>query len=112
MKAFADMKSIVDTIEHQDWSIRGWKVNFLFSERQLYEVKKLSRVSNWYEDPIVADTWTVRLNTCFSSIQNFYNTFGVLPQVGDRLFDENSGMIIQDRAIDGHLMTITFTLSI
>lgn len=112
MKVIADMRSVVDTIEHQDWSIKGWKIKFVFSERQLHEVKKLSRVSNWYEDPVVAETWTVRLGICFSSIQNFYDTFGVLPQVGDRLFDEDLGMIIQDRSIDGYLRTITFTLSV
>jgi len=112
------MKSIVETIKHQDWAIKGqnwvikgWEIQFLFSEKQLQEVRKLARVDNWYEDPIVADTCMVRLATCFNSIQKFYNTFGILPQVGDRLFDEDSGMIIQDRSIDGDVMAITFTLS-
>ncbi|MFD2933756.1 hypothetical protein [Spirosoma flavum] len=113
------MKSIVETIKYQDWAIKGqdwsiseWQIQFLFSDQQLQEVKKLSRVDNWYEDPIVADTYIDRLSTCFNSIKKFHTTFGSLPQIGDRLFDDDLGMIIQNRAIDGDVMTITFTLSI
>ena len=106
------MKSIVDALEHPDWQIEGWKIKFLLSERLLHDVKKISRVSNWYEDPIIAATWTERLTICFNSIQNFYNIFRAMPQIGDRLFNEDSGLMIQERSIDGSLMTITFTLSI
>lgn len=106
------MELLLEAIEHKEWSVEGWKIKFILSERQLHEVKKLSRVSNWYEDPIVVATCMNRLCICFDSIQNYYKTFGMLPQIGDRLFDEDAGLIIQDRSIDGHLMTITFTLSI
>lgn len=106
------MKSIVDALDHPDWEIEGWQIKFLLSERLLHDVKKLARVSNWYEDPIIADTWTRRLFVCFVSIQSYYKNFKTLPQTGDRLFDEDSGLIIQERSIDGNVMTITFTLSI
>ena len=105
------MKAIVETIEHHDWLIKEWKIKFLLSESQLREVRMLSRVSNWYEDPVIADTWNEKLSTCFKSIQTFYKTFGVLPQIGDRLFDSDLGMMIENRSIDGDMMTITFTVS-
>lgn len=102
----------MESITQQNWLIKGWAIHFLFSEKQLHQVKKLSRIDNWYEDPIVKDTCMDRLCTCYNSINKFYNTFGVLPQVGDRLFDEDSGMIVQERSIDGDLMVISFTLSV
>ena len=106
------MKSIVDSLDHPDWRIEGWQIKFLLSERLLSEIKKISRVSNWYEDPVIADTWIERLWICFNSIQNFYTVFKVLPQVGDRLFNEESGLIVQERSIDGNVMVITFTLGV
>ena len=105
------MKSIVDALDHSDWQIDGWQIKFMLSERVLYDVKKIARVSNWYEDPVIADTWVRRLCVYFDSIQHFYQIFSVLPQVGDRLLIEDSGLIIQERAIDGKAMIITFTLS-
>ena len=106
------MKTIVEAIDHQDWVLEDWKIKFILSERMLHEVKKLARVDNWYEDPIVADTWRDRVSICYDSIYSFHETFGIPPQVGDRLFDEDTGVIIQNRAIDGRLKTITFTISI
>lgn len=111
-RATTSVKTIMESITQQDWSIKGWKIYFLLAEKQLHQVKKLSGIENWYEDPIVIDTCYDRLCTCFRSIRKYYDTFGILPQVGDRLFDEDSGLIIQDRSIDGDLMTITFTLSV
>ena len=108
----APVKSVVDTIDYKDWFVKEWKIKFLLSERQLSEIKKLSRVDNWYEDPVVADTYFDRLCVCFDSIQKFYESFGTLPQIGDRLFDEDTGMKVQERSIDGNMMTITFTLSV
>ncbi|UFH54182.1 hypothetical protein [Spirosoma sp. KNUC1025] len=105
------MKVIVDTIEQDDWVIRGWTVKFLLSDKLLHQVKLISRAEHWYEDPVVADTWIVRVRICFNSIQQYYNTFGLLPQIGDRLFNEDSGLAIQDRSIDGGLKHITFTLT-
>ena len=105
-------KSIVEAIEDQDWVVEGWRVKFLLSERLLHQVKKLSRVDNWYEDPIITSTVMHRLGICFISILEYHKTFDTLPQVGDRLFDEDSGMIIQARSIDGNLKTLIFTLSI
>ncbi len=104
-------KSIVEAIEDQDWVVNEWKVKFLLSERYLHQVKKLSRVDNWYEDPIVTSTVMDRLSVCFSSLQAYHKTFGTLPQIGDRLFNEDSGLIIQSRSIDGDLKTLTFTLN-
>ncbi|MCK8494560.1 MULTISPECIES: hypothetical protein [Spirosoma] len=105
------MRAIVDTFEHDEWVIQEWKVRFLLSEKQLHFIKKHSTVFNWYEDQLIADTWEEKLKICFNSIHKFYRTFGVLPQVGDRLFDEDTGLLILDRSIDGGLMTVTFTLS-
>ena len=112
MKSEKPIKSVVDSISHPDWAIKGWKIAFLFSERQLAEIKKISCISDWYADPVVIDTYIERLSICFNSIEKFHSTFGILPQVGDRLFNEETGMIVKDRAIDGGLMTITFTVSV
>ncbi|MFD2938349.1 hypothetical protein [Spirosoma flavum] len=102
----------MEAISKPDWKIKGWTIHFLLSEKQLHRVKKLSTLDNWYEDPIVVDTCHDRLQTCYNSIQQYYDTFGLLPVVGDRLFDEDSGLIIQDRSIDGDLKIISFTMSI
>jgi hypothetical protein len=107
-----ETKSIMEAITEHGWAIKGWKIHFLFSEKQLHQVKKLSVIDRWYEDPIVIDTCHDRLRTCFKSIRKFHATFGMLPQVGDRLFDEDSGLIVQERSIDGDLMIISFMLSI
>ncbi|MFD2574144.1 hypothetical protein ACFSUS_26140 [Spirosoma soli] len=104
-------RSIIEAIEFHEWVMRGWKVKFLLSERLLHQVKKMSPVDEWYDDPIIVATVMDRLGICFISIQEYYTTFGLLPQIGDRLFNEDSGMLIQDRSIDGTLKTLTFTLS-
>jgi hypothetical protein len=106
------MKAIVDSIEHPHWVIQGWQIKFLLSDKLLHQAKLLSRVDNWYEDPVIADTWQQKVSVCFNSIFQFYDAFGQFPQVGDRLFNEESGMIVQDRSIDGNLKQMTFTLSI
>ncbi len=105
-------KTIMESINQEDWLIKGWEIHFLLSEKKLHQVKKISTIDNWYEDPIVIDTIIDRLRTCFKGIKKFYTTFGVLPQVGDRLFDEDSGMVIHERSIDADLMVISFTLSV
>ncbi|AUD07048.1 hypothetical protein [Spirosoma pollinicola] len=104
--------SVLETIHFSAWVIKEWKIAFVFSERQLAEIKKLSRLSNWYEDPVEADTYIERLSICFHSVEEVYSTLGILPQVGDRLFNGETGMIVQDRSFDGNLKTITFTLSV
>jgi len=104
--------TIMEAISHPSWIIKGWTIHFLLSEKQLHQVKKISILDNWYEDPIVVSTCLDRLRTCYNSIQKYYDTFGLLPVVGDRLFDEDSGLIVQDRSIDGDLMVISFTLSV
>lgn len=106
------VKSVVDSIHLTHWTIGEFKLVFLFSERILTEIKKLSCLPNWYEDPITAATYIDRLNTCFISIDKYYKVFGTLPQLGYRLYDEDTGMLIQECSIDGELMTITFTLSL
>ncbi|WP_420149613.1 hypothetical protein [Spirosoma sp.] len=105
-------KSIVDPLGSPDWKVEEWQIKFLLSERLLHDVKKLVKSSNWYEDPVVAEIWTARLQICFTSIENFYKDFGLLPHVGDRLFDNDSGLIVTERSIDGNVRTITFTISI
>ncbi|GAB4022062.1 hypothetical protein [Spirosoma koreense] len=105
------MKSIIDTLDHPDWKIDGWQIKFMLSERLLHTIKKRSEIDNWYEDPAVTAVWMKKLRICFTSMQIFHQYFNVLPHVGDRLFDEDSGMIVQERSIDGNVMTITFTVS-
>ena len=105
-------QSIIQSLHYSRWTINDFKIVFLLSERILHEIKKISRLPNWYEDPVAADTYIDRLNLCFTSVEKYYKAFGILPQVGDRLYNEDTGMIVQDRAIDGGLMTITFTLSL
>ena len=99
-------------MEHPEWTIQGWTIKFLLSEKLLHQIEKISRADNWYEDPIVVDTWMEKMHICFNSIQQFYSAFGVIPQGVDRLFDEDTGMIIQGRSIDEKLKTITFTLTL
>jgi hypothetical protein len=104
--------NLIDPIAHTDWEIQNWKIKFLLSDRVLGLVKKQSKLENWYEDPAVSDAWIERMCVCVYSIQRFHQTFGALPHVGDRLFDNTiTGATIEERAIDGYLMTITFTLS-
>ena len=106
------VQSVVDSLHYSQWTINGFKIVFLLSERILVEIKKISRVANWYEDQVAANTYIDRLHLCFTSVERYYTAFGILPQIGDRLYNEDTGMIIQDRSIDGERMTITFTLSI
>lgn len=105
-------QSVIESVHYSEWVIKDWKVIFLFSDRLLGEIRKLSKVNNWYEDPIIVNIYLDRVNICFNSIQKYYTTFGMLPHVGDRLYNGDTGMIVQDRSIDGGLMTLTFTLSL
>jgi len=106
------LPTIIDPIEHTAWTILNWKIKFLLSDRVLGIVRKQSKLDNWYEDPVVTDAWIERMDTCVHSIQKYHRTFGALPHVGDRLFDNTTtGAAIEERSIDGYLMTITFTLS-
>ena len=105
-------QSVVESLHYSKWTINDFKIVFLLSERILSEIKKLSGQPNWYEDMAAADTYIDRLNLCFTSVEKYHTAFGILPQVGDRLYNEDTGMIIKERAIDGDLMTITFTLSL
>ena len=106
------IQPVIDSLHDAEWTVNDFKILFLLSERILTEIRKLSQAANWYEDPVVSATYIDRVNTCFISIRQYYKAFGVLPQVGDRLYNEDTGMIVQERAIDGGLMTITFTLSV
>ena len=110
-KATRRNKSILESMSQPDWVIKDWQIHFLLTEKQLHQVKKLSGQVNWYEDPVVIDTCYDRVRTCFKSIHDYYSSFGCLPQTGDRLFDEDSGLLVQDRSIDADLRVITFTLS-
>lgn len=103
-------RSVVDSLHCAQWMISDFKIAFLLSERVIMEIERLSCAPDWYNDPVVADTYIGRLNQCFTSIQKYYTTFNILPQVGDRLYGEDMGMIVQERSIDGQLMTVTFTV--
>ena len=104
--------AIVNGIEHADWVVRGWKIKFLLSDKLLHQARMISRADHWYDDPVTMATWLMKMTVCFSSIRQFYDTFGYLPQVGDRLFDEDTGLIILDRSIDGGLKQLTFRLCV
>ena len=106
------IQPVIASLHYPQWRVQKFKVLFLLSERILTEIRKLSQTDDWYEDPVVGATYIDRVNVCFISIQKYYEAFGILPQVGDRLYDEDTGMIVQERSIDGGLMTITFTLSV
>lgn len=102
---------VVDTHHDPKWVIDQWHIKFLFSERLLTTIKHRSNKPNWYEDSDVALEYMVQLCLCFKSIHSFYTSFGGLPVIGDRLFDEDTGLKIIDRCIDGELRTVTFVLS-
>ena len=101
---------IIDPFESADWQIEDWHIKFLLSERLLTHARKQSARSNWYEDTQIATTWNELILTCFHSVQRYHRTFHTLPVVGDRLFNEDTGWRIQDRSIDGDLMSVTFTM--
>ena len=103
---------VIASLHYEEWIINDFKILFLLSERVLAEIRKLSPTNDWYNDPVVSATYIDRVNTCFISIQKYYDAFGTLPQVGDGLNNEDTGMIVQDRSINGGLMTITYTLSL
>ncbi|GAB3779606.1 hypothetical protein GCM10028818_30440 [Spirosoma horti] len=105
------MRTLIDAIEHEKWTVNEWSVQFILSEKQLHLIKKLSPVEDWYENQLVIDDWMVKLEVCFYNVEKYYESFGCLPQYGDRLSDEDLGLMIQERAIDGTSKTITFVLS-
>ncbi|AKD54368.1 hypothetical protein [Spirosoma radiotolerans] len=105
------MRTLIDAIEHEKWTVNDWRVQFILSEKQLHLIKKLSPIEDWYENQSVIDDWMVKLDVCFFNLEKFYDAFGYLPQYGDRLSDEDLGLMIQERAIDGSSKTITFVLS-
>ena len=93
-------QSIIETLHYDEWTIKDFKILFLFSERVLTAIKNASQVINWYKDPVVASFYIDQVNTCFTSIRQFYKAFGVLPQVGDRLYDQDAGLLVTDLAGD------------
>ncbi len=103
--------SVVDTHRDDHWVIAKWHIQFSFSERLLVTIKHSSNSPNWYEDVDVAVEYMAQLEICFNSINAFHESFGSLPSIGDRLFNEDTGLMIKDRSIDGGLRTITFILS-
>ena len=104
------VQTIIEPFESVDWMVGEWKIKFLLSERLLTHARKQSVNLNWYEDALITASWRKVIAKCFRSIQQYHRTFYSLPVLGDRLFDEDTGWRIQDRTIDGDLMTITFTL--
>lgn len=104
--------SVVDTHRDARWVVEKWHIQFLFSERMLVSIKHRSKAPNWYEDVDVAMDYMAQLEICFNSISAFHKSFGSLPVIGDRLFNEDTGLLIHDRSIDGGLRTVTFVLSL
>ena len=104
------VQAIIEPFESSDWLIKDWSIKFMLSERLLTYARKQSAMPNWYNDPLVAATWSSVISICFRSVQTYHETFAILPVVGDRLFNEDTGWRIQDRCIDGDMRTITFTL--
>ncbi|RZM02439.1 MAG: hypothetical protein EOO88_57135 [Pedobacter sp.] len=101
---------IIEPFTSEEWKVNEWSIKFMLSERLLTHARKRAGTSNWYEDPQISANWSSIIAKCFRSVQAYYKSFAILPMVGDRLFDEDTGWQIQDRSIDGDLMTITFTL--
>lgn len=104
------VRKIVDPFEYVEWTIEEWTIKFMLSDKLLTHARKQSTLPNWHEDPLVIATWEAIISMCFRSIEKYHKSFHILPMVGDRLFNEDTGWRIQDRSIDGDLMTITFTM--
>ncbi|GAB4017056.1 hypothetical protein GCM10028773_11980 [Spirosoma koreense] len=102
--------SIIEPFTAEEWIIEEWTIKFMLSERLLTLARKQAKGSNWYEDPLIAASWGETISRCFRSVQTYHKAFHTVPMVGDRLFNEDTGLRVQDRSIDGDLMTITFTL--
>lgn len=106
------MATLLDTLTHETWTINDWSIRFILSERVIKLISKTARYPVWYEDDATHKVWIDKLTVCFNSIQGCYQTFGWLPQVGDRLLDGDLGLMIQERSIDGNIKTITLTLTL
>lgn len=105
------MATLIDTLEHEKWVLKDWKVRFLLSEKVIKVISKKALYPIWYEDEVTYEDWMKKLTVCYNSVQTYHDTFGLIPQIGDRLYDEDLGLMVQDRSIDGRLKTITFTLT-
>lgn len=106
------MATLIDTLSHEAWIINGWKIHFVLSEMVIHQISKTTPYPVWYENETTSQVWMQKLGLCFTSLERCYQTFGWLPQIGDRLFDEDLGLMIKDRSIDGTMKTITFTLTL
>ncbi len=104
--------TLIDAIEAEIWVVNKWRIKFILSEKQLHLIRKSSGATDWYENESIKSIWMDKLTDCFQTILEFHQTFGQLPQSGDRLTDEDLGLLIQERSIDGKLKTITYILSI
>ncbi|RYF74291.1 MAG: hypothetical protein EOO39_08910 [Cytophagaceae bacterium] len=104
------VRSLVEPFECPEWVLEDWTIKFLLSEKLLTHARKQANLPNWYEDPLVVATWEAIIRLCFTSVEKYHRSFHILPVVGDRLFNEDTGWCIQDRSIDGTVMTITFTM--
>lgn len=102
--------AIIEPFESPDWIIQGWDIKFMLSERLLTHARKQAMSPTWYEDPLISATWIGVIAKCFRGVQTYHKAFAVLPMIGDRLFNEDTGWRIQDRSIDADQMTITFTV--
>lgn len=103
---------LIEPITQDDWVINGWKICFSLHDKLQIIIDRSAATKNWYEDKVIEQVWIERLTICLYSIRRFYTEFGYLPQVGDRLYDHDTGLLIHERAIDGHLGEITFIISV
>ena len=72
------MRTLIDAIEHDQWIVNDWRIQFTLSEKQLHLIKKLSHVEDWYENQSVIDDWMVKLAVCFYNVEKFYESFGFI----------------------------------
>ena len=102
---------LIDLITQDDWNINDWKIFFSLHDKLLISINRSATVRNWYEDERMNQVWRQRLASGVLSMRRYYEKFGVLPQVGDRLHDYNTGLLILEREINGETDSFIFLVS-
>lgn len=102
---------LIDLITQDDWIIKDWKIFFSLHDKRLISINRSATVRNWYEDEVMNQIWRQRLASGMLSMRRYYDKFGVLPQVGDRLHDYNTGLLILERELNGESDLIIFLIS-
>ncbi|SFC23701.1 hypothetical protein [Spirosoma endophyticum] len=103
---------LIDLIPQDDWLINGWKIYFSLHDKLQLLINRNAPGKNWYEDEAVNQYWLRRLGLWMISIHQYYDAFGVLPHVGDRLSDQpGTGLLVFEREVNGLSTAITYILS-